>query len=170
MTTEAPHLHRHAIAMPLKFQDKVKTPKQKIIVFFFALTGPLFLLGSTNDELKHRRLIANGVKTTGKVVDSYIEHPSKGPDRAVIKVSYQAAGAKHQNNVYMDGDSYEMMDNPGTLPVIYARDAPDNVELLDGGSDAWLGILSGLGMTVIGFWGIAPSFRKKKVDLSKPTD
>ncbi|RYG63287.1 hypothetical protein EON80_21530 [bacterium] len=153
--------------MPLKFQNQVTTIKQKAIVLVFAVTGPLFLLGSVKDEMKHRHIVSNGVKTTAKVLKSTIEHPHEGPDRARVEVTYVADKKQREGTIYMGGDDFEALENKKSLPVLYAKDNPGNIELQNGGSDAWLGVLSGLVMSVIGLWGIAPSLGKKKVDLSK---
>lgn len=145
----------------MKFQPKIQTLKHKIIILLFAVAGPVFLVGSAVEGVQHKKLVDNGIKTTAKVLGASIEHPHRGPDRARVKVSYAAGKAQQQGTIYMDSNSYDLMDNPTTLPVIYAKDNPQSVELLNGGSDAWLGVLIGLFMTVLGGWGLAPTFAKK---------
>jgi hypothetical protein len=150
--------------MSLKFNPRLRTAKQKLIVSCFLVLGPLVFLGSLRDQMRHNALVKTGVKTTARVVEEHLEHASKGADRYRLEIKYKPVENPKQERaatLYLYEAEYEAIRGGGTLPVIYSKSNPEEVEFADASSGAMLGLLGGGVMVAVALWGIVvPSLKK----------
>lgn len=142
--------------------------KRNVILWVFVLLGPLFLLGSTVEYFRHQRLVRNGVPTTAQVVTVELEQSSKAAaNRMRLDVVYhtrEAPKTRRKAEIYVYQTEYEAsqtLQNAKALPILYDRDNPSRIALQGASSDAWLGILCGAVMTLVGLLGSRKSPRGK---------